>query len=65
MNMRIFLLVGAGVLIGWLLIQIIRGRRGPLTRSAEIGVSVIRLLSYMVIGAAVVFIVFIVWQELN
>jgi len=63
--MRIILLTIGGIIIGWLLVQVLKGRKEPLSRTASIGVTVIRLISYMVIGAAVVFVVFIAWQELT
>jgi len=63
--MRIILLTIGGIIIGWLLVQVLKGREEPLSRTASIGVTVIRLISYMVIGAAVVFVVFIAWQELT
>ena len=53
-----------GLVVGWLLIQVLKGRREPISRAGVIGVTVIRLISYMVIGAAVIFIVFLAWQEL-
>ena len=62
--MRIILLTISGIIIGWLLIQVLKGRREPLSRTASIGATVVRLVSYMAIGAAVVFVVFLVWQEL-
>ena len=58
--MRIILLTIGGIIIGWLLVQVLKGREEPLSRT-----TVIRLISYMVIGAAVVFVVFIAWQELT
>ena len=63
--MRILLLAMGGLVVGWLLIQVLRGRREPLGRVASIGATVIRLISYMVIGAAVLFVVFLAWQELT
>jgi len=63
--MRIILLTIGGIIIGWLLVQVLKGREEPLSRTASIGVTVIRLISYMVIGAAVIFVVFIAWQELT
>ena len=62
--MRILLLAMGGLVVGWLLIQVLKGRREPISRAGVIGVTVIRLISYMVIGAAVLFIVFLAWQEL-
>ena len=62
--MRILLLAMGGLVVGWLLIQVLKGRREPINRAGAIGVTVIRLISYMVIGAAVLFIVFLAWQEL-
>jgi len=62
--MRIVLLAAAGVLIGWLIILVLRGKREPITRSASIGASVVRLVSYALIGAAVVFISTLAVQEL-
>ncbi len=62
--MRILLLTTAGVLIGWLVIQVLRGKKEPMTRSASIGASVIRLVSYALIGSAVVFISTLAVQEL-
>jgi len=62
--MRIVLLVTAGILIGWLIIMVLRGKKEPMTRSASIGASVIRLVSYALIGAAVVFISTLAVQEL-
>ena len=62
--MRILLLAMGGLVVGWLLIQVLQGRREPISRAGTIGVTVIRLISYMVIGAAVLFIVFLAWQEL-
>ena len=53
-----------GLVVGWLLIQVLKGRREPISRAGVIGVTVIRLISYMMIGAAVLFIVFLAWQEL-
>ena len=52
-------------MVGWLLIQVFRGSREPLSRVASIGATVIQLISYMVIGAAVLFVVFLAWQELT
>jgi cytosine/uracil/thiamine/allantoin permease len=63
--MRILLLAMGGLVVGWLLIQVFRGRREPLSRVASIGATVIQLISYMVIGAAVLFVVFLAWQELT
>ena len=63
--MRIILLTIGGIIIGWLLVQVLKGREKPLSRTASIGATVIRLISYMVIGAAVVFVVFLAWQELT
>ncbi|MDC1311106.1 hypothetical protein N8Z26_01450 [Burkholderiales bacterium] len=63
--MRIILLTMGGIIIGWLLVQILKGRNEPLSRTASIGVTVIRLISYMIIGAVVVFLVFLAWQELT
>jgi hypothetical protein len=63
--MRIILLTIGGIIIGWLLVQVLKGRKEPLSRTASIGATVIRLISYMVIGAAVIFVVFIAWQELT
>jgi uncharacterized membrane protein SpoIIM required for sporulation len=62
--MRIVLLAAAGVLIGWLIILVLRGKKEPITRSASIGVSVVRLVSYVLIGSAVVFISTLAVQEL-
>ncbi|MEL0029777.1 MAG: hypothetical protein VW778_02900 [Betaproteobacteria bacterium] len=62
--MRIVLLAAAGILIGWLIIMVLRGKKEPMTRSASIGASVIRLVSYALIGAAVVFISTLAVQEL-
>ena len=62
--MRILLLAMGGLVVGWLLIQVLKGRREPISRAGVIGVTVIRLISYMMIGAAVLFIVFLAWQEL-
>ena len=62
--MRIVLLASAGILIGWLIIMVLRGKKEPMTRSASIGASVIRLVSYALIGAAVVFISTLAVQEL-
>jgi len=62
--MRIVLLAAAGILIGWLIIMALRGKKEPMTRSASIGASVIRLVSYALIGAAVVFISTLAVQEL-
>ena len=61
--MRIILLTIGGIIIGWLLVQVLKGREEPLSRTASIGATVIRLISYMVIGAAVIFVVFIAWHE--
>jgi len=58
------LLAAAGILIGWLIIMVLRGKKEPMTRSASIGASVIRLVSYALIGAAVVFISTLAVQEL-
>jgi cytosine/uracil/thiamine/allantoin permease len=63
--MRILLLAMGGLVVGWLLIQVFRGRREQLGRVASIGATVIQLISYMVIGAAVLFVVFLAWQELT
>ena len=62
--MRVVLLAAAGILIGWLIIMVLRGKKEPMTRSASIGASVIRLVSYALIGAAVVFISTLAVQEL-
>ena len=62
--MRIVLLAAAGILIGWLIIMVLRGKKEPMTRSASIGASVIRLVSYALIGVAVVFISTLAVQEL-
>jgi hypothetical protein len=62
--MRIVLLAAAGILSGWLIIMVLRGKKEPMTRSASIGASVIRLVSYALIGAAVVFISTLAVQEL-
>ncbi|MDA1332319.1 MAG: hypothetical protein O3A65_07560 [Proteobacteria bacterium] len=63
--MRILLLTMGGLVVGWLLIQVLKGRREPLSRAASIGVTVIRLISYVVIGAAALFVVFLAGQELT
>ena len=62
--MRIVLLAVAGMLIGWLIIMVLRGRKEPITRSGSIGASIIRLVSYALIGSAVVFISTLAVQEL-
>ena len=62
--MRIVLLAAAGILIGWLIIMVLRGKKEPMTRSASIVASVIRLVSYALIGSAVVFISMLAVQEL-
>lgn len=62
--MRIVLLTAAGLLIGWLIILVLRGKKGPINRSVSIGASIIRLVSYALIGAAVVFIATLAVQEL-
>jgi hypothetical protein len=62
--MRIVLLAAAGILISWLIIMVLRGKKEPMTRSASIGASVIRLVSYALIGSAVVFISMLAVQEL-
>ncbi len=62
--MRILLLTMVGVLISWLVIQVLRGKKEPISRSASIGASIIRLVSYALIGSAVVFISTLAVQEL-
>jgi len=63
--MRILLLTIAGVLIGWILVQVLKGRKGPLSRTASIGSNVVRLISYMIISCVVLFFAFLAWQELT
>jgi hypothetical protein len=62
--MRILLLTIAGMLVGWILIQVFKGRREPLSRTVSIGSNVVRIISYMIIGGVVLFFVFLAWQEL-
>ena len=63
--MRILLLTIAGVLIGWILVQVLKGRKEPLSRTASIGSNVVRLISYMIISGVVLFFAFLAWQELT
>ncbi|MDA9295478.1 hypothetical protein N9Q04_00560 [Burkholderiales bacterium] len=63
--MRILLLTIAGILVGWILIQVLKGRKEPLGRTASIGANVVRLISHMIIGGVVLFFVFLAWQELT
>ena len=64
MPMRILLLTIAGVLVGWILIQVLKGRKESLSRTASIGSNVVRLICYMIIGGVVLFFAFLAWQEL-
>ena len=63
--MRLFLLMLAAVLVGWVIIEMIGRRNESLSNLRRVAGGVVKVLGFVVILAAVVFVVLLAWEELH
>ena len=63
--MRLFLLMLAAVLVGWVIIEMIGRRNESLSNLRRVTGGVVKVLGLVLILAAVVFVVLMAWEELH
>ena len=63
--MRLFLLMLAAVLVGWVIIEMIGRRNESLSNLRRVAGGVVKVLGFVVLLAAVVFVVLMAWEELH
>ena len=61
--MRLFLLMLAAVLVGWVIIEMIGRRNDSLSSLRRVAGGVVKVLGLILILAAVVFVVLMAWEE--
>jgi hypothetical protein len=63
--MRLFLLMLAAVLVGWVIIEMIGRRNESLSNLRRVTGGVVKVLGLILLLAAVVFVVLMAWEELH
>ena len=63
--MRLFLLMLAAVLVGWVIIEMIGRRNESLSNLRRVAGGAFKFLGLILILAAVVFVVLMAWEELH
>jgi len=63
--MRLFLLMLAAVLVGWVIIEMIGRRNDSLSNLRRVTGGVVKVLGLILLLAAVVFVVLMAWEELH
>ena len=63
--MRLFLLMLAAVLVGWVIIEMIGRRNESLSNLRRVAGGVVKVLGLILLVSAVVFVVLMAWEELH
>ncbi|MEL0071024.1 MAG: hypothetical protein VW873_09440 [Betaproteobacteria bacterium] len=63
--MRLFLLMLAAVLVGWVIIEMIGRRNESLSNIRRVAGVVVKVLGLILLVSAVVFVVLMAWEELH
>ena len=63
--MRLFLLMLAAVLVGWVIIEMIGRRNDSLSSLRRVAGGVVKVLGLILLLSAVVFVVLMAWEELH
>jgi len=63
--MRLFLLMLAAVLVGWVIIEMIGRRNESLSNIRRVAGVIVKVLGLILLVSAVVFVVLMAWEELH